>query len=52
MISQEAIKEFKDLFFKKFSIELTDEEVLARVTNTMNLFNLIYRPFVEVEDEN
>lgn len=43
MITEIAIKEFKEIWQKKFSQELTDDDALAKATNLLTLFQQIYR---------
>lgn len=43
MITETAIKEFKEIWSKKFSHELTDDEALAKATTLLTLFQSIYK---------
>lgn len=42
MLPKEAIEEFKELFLKKFGVELSDEEAAFRANNLVNLYSAVY----------
>ena len=44
MISDEALKSFKELWKMEFNEEISDEYAVEIGTNLLNLFNHIYRP--------
>ncbi len=52
MITQEAIKEFKEIWSKKYAQVLTDEEALAKATTFLTLFKSIYLPIKLEENAN
>lgn len=42
MIPKEALKEFKELYRKRFQVELSDEETYKRASKLLNLYKTIY----------
>jgi len=40
--SDDAVKEFKQLFKEKFHIELTDEEAYQKANQLLNLYKVVY----------
>ena len=42
MLPAEAINEFKELYRKKFGVELSDEEASFRANNLVNLYKFVY----------
>lgn len=42
MLSDDAIKAFKELCENRFQVELTDEEAYQRAQNLLNLYKTIY----------
>jgi len=46
MLSVEAIKEFKSLYFKEFGITLTDNQALDFGTKLIRLVKVVYGPDV------
>jgi hypothetical protein len=42
MLPKIAIEEFKQLYFKNFKIQLSDEEATRRANNLVNLFAAVY----------
>lgn len=44
MISETAIKEFKELYLAEFGEKISDEQAVELGTNLLSLFNKIYRP--------
>ena len=44
MISEEALKEFKLIYKKKFDIELSDKDALEKAAKLLNLMKAIYKP--------
>lgn len=43
-LSQEAINEFKRIYFKKFNIDLTDEEANRLGIELLVFFKLLFKP--------
>ncbi len=43
-LSEEAIREFKEIYKKDTGKELSDQEALDMATNLLTLFDAIYRP--------
>jgi hypothetical protein len=44
MISEKALKEFKELWLKETGDEIDDRKALAEATRLLIFFNAIYRP--------
>lgn len=44
MLSREALDEFKKLYKRHYSIELSDEEASFRAYNLVNLYKAVYGP--------
>lgn len=44
MLSQQALKEFKEIWKKKYGEEISDEFALEQALNLLTLFDVIYRP--------
>jgi len=44
MLSQQAIKEFKDIYHKQFGKELSDQEALRKGTALLRLFKAVLKP--------
>jgi len=42
MLPEEAIKEYKILYEKRFGVELTDEEAAFRANNLLTLYKVVY----------
>jgi hypothetical protein len=42
MIPEEALKEFKELYRKRFQAELSDEETYRKASKILDLFETIY----------
>jgi hypothetical protein len=51
MISEKALKEFKAIYKKKFSIELSDQEALESATKLLKLVEIVYKPMTKEEYE-
>lgn len=49
MLSAKAIQDFKDLYFKKYKITLSDNEAEKLFLQFLNFFKLIYRPIPKGE---
>jgi hypothetical protein len=49
MISEKALKEFKAIYKKEFSIDLSDKDALESATKLLILVKAIYKPMV-IED--
>ena len=41
MLSAQAIKEFKEIYFKKYGIFLSDKEALQQAGGLMNFYKII-----------
>jgi hypothetical protein len=46
-LSKEAIKEFKEIYFKEFGEEISDQEAREEAESLISLFKIIYRPIPE-----
>ena len=44
MLSDQALKEFKEIWLKEFGEEISDERAVELGINLLNLFDHIYRP--------
>lgn len=44
MVSEQALKEFKEVYRAEFGKEISDTEALELATNFLTFFNAIYRP--------
>lgn len=44
MITKEIVERFKKLYFKKFNVQLTDEEATRAATDLINLVKVILKP--------
>jgi len=44
MISEEAVKEFKEIWKKQYHQNIGEEEAVIMATRLLNLFKAIYRP--------
>jgi hypothetical protein len=44
MISKEILKKFKNLYFKKYKVKLTDEETTKMATDLVNLMRILLKP--------
>lgn len=44
MISEKALKEFKEIYKEEFGEDISDEEAIDLGTRLINLFKVIYRP--------
>jgi len=42
MIPKEALKEFKELYRKKFRVELSDKETYRRASKLLSLYETVY----------
>lgn len=42
MIPKEALKEFKELYKKRFQVELSDDEVYRKASKILDLYETIY----------
>ena len=49
MISKEQLKEFKEIYKKRFSNDLSDQIALEKATKLFNLMKAIYRPMTQEE---
>lgn len=44
MISEKALKEFKEVHKKEFNIDLSDQDALEKATKLLNLMKAVYGP--------
>ncbi len=44
MLSKKALSDFKTIWRKQFSEDISDEKATEEAINLLNLFNVIYRP--------
>lgn len=44
MISEKALKEFKEIYKKEFNIDLSDQDALEKATKLLNLMKAVYGP--------
>ncbi len=42
MPSQKAVQEFKELYFKRFGLQLSDEEALEQSGRLLRLYKAVY----------
>lgn len=47
MLSEEAIKEYQEIFQKEFGKDISREEALDQGTRFMDLMRAVYRPISE-----
>lgn len=47
MISDAALKEFKEIWLKEFGLEISDSEATDEAVNLLTVFNAVYRPIKE-----
>ena len=52
MLSQEAIEEFKELYEKRYSVKLSDEEANLRANNLFKLYKITYMGEPSIDDFN
>jgi len=50
-LSEEAIKEFKDIYYQEFRQRISDEEAQEMGANLLSLFEIIYRPAPEAKEQ-
>ena len=51
-LSKEAIKEFKEIYYKEFGERISDKEAQEMGANLLSLFKIIYRPIPEAGEQN
>lgn len=51
MISEKALKEFKEIHKKEFDIDLSDQDALEKATKLLNLMKAVYGPMPEGDYE-
>jgi len=51
-LSKEAIKEFKDIYYKEFGEKISGPEAQEMGANLLSLFKIIYRPIPEIGEQN
>lgn len=44
MLSEKAVKEYKEIYKQEFGIELSDEEARDEAEKMIRMFRVIYRP--------
>jgi len=44
MLSKQILEKFKNLYFEKFNIKLSDEETTAMATDLVNLMKVLLQP--------
>ena len=44
MLPKEAVKEFAELYQKRFGIQLSESEATRRANNLVNLYKAVYQP--------
>ena len=49
MISKEKLKEFKKIYKKRFSEDLSDQVALEKATKLLNLVKVVYQPMTKEE---
>jgi hypothetical protein len=47
MITEVALKEFKDIWLAEYGEEISDEEAMPKAVALLTLFDVIYRPIPE-----
>lgn len=47
VISKEIQDNFKNLYFEKYNVKLTDEETLQMAIDLVNLMRVLLKPFPE-----
>jgi hypothetical protein len=50
-LSEEAIEEFRDIYYREYGKKISDEEAQEMGQNLLSLFKIIYRPIPEDENE-
>lgn len=50
-LSEIAIEEFKEIYYKEFGTTISDEEAEEKGTNLISLFKIIYRPIPDEEEK-
>jgi hypothetical protein len=48
-LNKEAIKEFKEVYFKEFEDRITDKKAQELGENLLSLFEIIYRPIPKAD---
>jgi len=51
MLPEKAIQEFKELYKKRYGVELSDQEASYRANNLFNLYKVTYMPGLIIEPE-
>ena len=49
MISELALKEFKEIWLDEFGTEIPNEVAVEEAINLLTMFNVVYRPLKESE---
>lgn len=44
MITEKALKEFKEIYKKEFNVALSDQDALEKATRLLNLIKAVYKP--------
>ena len=50
-LSEEAIKEFKKIYYQEYGKQISDEEAQEKGQNLLSLFKIIYRAIPEDENK-
>ncbi|MEK6839908.1 MAG: hypothetical protein AABX72_03130 [Nanoarchaeota archaeon] len=51
MLTKEAIKQFKDLYFRHYKAELSDAEASLRANNLISLYEAVYGDLLTGKDQ-
>jgi len=49
-LRKQAIKEFKEIYYKEFGERISDEEAKEMGENILSLFKLVYQPIPKDEE--
>lgn len=52
MISDKALKEYKEIYRKKFGKDISDQEALEQATKLITLVDAVYRPIPKEKKDN
>jgi hypothetical protein len=50
-LSKKAIEELKDIYYREYGKEISDEEAQEMGQNLLSLFKVIYRPIPEDDNQ-
>jgi len=48
-LSEKAIKEFKEIYFKEYNVMLSDVEAQDKAQRVLTFFKIVYRPIPDDE---